>query len=62
MWCDPTFSYISYDSAAWVRNIMCWLNNVSRGKDDRRRIFNQGGVHGWRGGGAGAEGAVPEGR
>jgi DNA-binding LacI/PurR family transcriptional regulator len=40
-WCDPTFSHIAYDSAAWPRNIMRWLNNVAHGKDDRRQIFTK---------------------
>lgn len=40
-WCDPTFSHIAYDSAAWLRNIMHWLKNVARGKDDRRQIFTK---------------------
>jgi DNA-binding LacI/PurR family transcriptional regulator len=40
-WCDPTFSHIAYDSAAWLRNIMRWLNNVARGKNDRRQIFTK---------------------
>ena len=40
-WCEPTFSHITYDSAAWVRNILRWLKNVSRGKDDRRQIFTK---------------------
>lgn len=40
-WCDPTFSHIAFDSGAWVRNILRWLKNVSRGKDDRRQIFTK---------------------
>lgn len=40
-WCDPTFSHIAYDSSAWERNIMRWLNHVARGKDDRRQIFTK---------------------
>lgn len=40
-WCDPTFSHITFDSAAWVRNIMRWLKNVARGKDDRRQSFTK---------------------
>jgi DNA-binding LacI/PurR family transcriptional regulator len=40
-WCNPTFSHISYDSGSWFRNILRWLKNVSRGKEDRRQSFTK---------------------
>lgn len=41
-WCEPTISHISsYDSDAWLRIILRWVKNVSRGKNDRRQIFTK---------------------
>ena len=50
-WCLPTVSHISWKSAPVVRSIVRWARNVSRGKDDRRKIrtraeFVEGGTVG----------------
>ena len=50
-WCIPSISHISWKSAPVVRGIVRWASNVSRGKDDRRKIrtkaeFVQGGTIG----------------
>lgn len=40
VWCHPTISHISYESDDWVRHAVRWVNGVARGKDDRRKVFN----------------------
>ena len=40
-WCHPTVSHIHYDNRIWVRDIMRWVNNVARGKDDRRQVISK---------------------
>lgn len=36
-WCEPSVAHIQWDSRPWVRRIVRWANDVSRGEDDRRQ-------------------------
>jgi DNA-binding LacI/PurR family transcriptional regulator len=40
-WCQPKGSCIRWDSRPWVRRIVRWVDNISKGKDDRRKSFTQ---------------------
>ncbi len=40
-WCEPSISCIRWHSRSWVRQIVHWVDNVSKGKDDRRQIFTK---------------------
>ena len=37
--CEPAIAHLAFDSEPWLRRIEQWARNVSRGKDDRRRVF-----------------------
>lgn len=50
-WFNPVISHISYESKPWIRHVVRWANNVSRGKDDRSKTnplakFVEGGTIG----------------
>lgn len=34
-WWDPQVSHIAYDSKPWIRRIVRWVDNLSRGVDDK---------------------------
>lgn len=36
-WCRPTIAHIAWDRSPVVNRVVKWADNVSRGKDDRRR-------------------------
>ena len=40
-WCLPPISHISWKSGPVVRGIVRWASHVSRGKDDRRKIYTK---------------------
>lgn len=40
-WCRPEVTHIHWDYRAVVRRIMRWVNNISRGIDDRRQSFTK---------------------
>ena len=40
-WCEPSVSYINWDSRPCVRRIVRWVANVVSGKDDRRQSFTK---------------------
>lgn len=40
-WCRPTITHIAWDARAVISHIVNWANNISRGKDDRRRITSR---------------------
>lgn len=40
-WFQPKVTHIAWDSRPWVRRIVRWVDNVSRGKNDRRQSFNK---------------------
>ena len=40
-WCEPSIAHIDWDSRPWVRRIIRWANNVSRGKEDRRQTHSK---------------------
>lgn len=33
-WCQPAAAHLSWDSGPWVRRVVRWAGNVSRGKED----------------------------
>ncbi len=37
-WCRPTITHIAWDSRTVIKHVVNWASNISRGKDDRRRI------------------------
>jgi DNA-binding LacI/PurR family transcriptional regulator len=40
-WCQPSVAHIQWDSRPWVRRIVRWANDVSRGEDDRRQSLTK---------------------
>ena len=36
-WCEPSVAHIQWDSRPWVRRIVRWANDVSRGENNRRQ-------------------------
>lgn len=40
-WSTPAISHIDFDSDIWVRHIVRWVDGVARGKNDRRKVFNE---------------------
>jgi DNA-binding LacI/PurR family transcriptional regulator len=38
-WLQPEVTYIDWDSRMIVRRIVKWANNISRGKEDRRKTI-----------------------
>ena len=40
-WCEPAVSRIRWDSRPVVRRIVRWVNNLARGKDDRRQTLTK---------------------
>jgi DNA-binding LacI/PurR family transcriptional regulator len=40
-WCRPSVAHIRWDSRRWARRIVRWVDNVARGKDDRRQSFTK---------------------
>jgi DNA-binding LacI/PurR family transcriptional regulator len=38
VWCRPSISHLSWDSAPWIRRIVSWVNHVSRGSKDVRQL------------------------
>lgn len=40
-WCEPSVSFVCWDSHPWVRRIVRWADNVASGKDDRRQTFTK---------------------
>jgi DNA-binding LacI/PurR family transcriptional regulator len=41
IWCDPSVAHIRWDYRPVVRRVARWVNNVARGKDDRRQSFTK---------------------
>jgi DNA-binding LacI/PurR family transcriptional regulator len=39
-WCRPTIAHIAWDSNPVINRVVKWADNISRGKDDRRRTFS----------------------
>ena len=37
-WCRPTVAHINMESSPWVRRVIRWASNVSRGKEDTRWV------------------------
>jgi len=40
-WCVPSVAHIRWDSLPWVRRIVRWANNVSRGREDLRQTLTK---------------------
>jgi DNA-binding LacI/PurR family transcriptional regulator len=40
-WCRPTITHFAWDSGPLVKRVVNWANNVSRGKDDRRKSVTE---------------------
>jgi DNA-binding LacI/PurR family transcriptional regulator len=36
-WCVPSITHITWDSGAFIKRVVKWADNISRGKDDRRK-------------------------
>ena len=36
-WCDPGIAHITWESRPVINRVVKWADNISRGKDDRRR-------------------------
>jgi DNA-binding LacI/PurR family transcriptional regulator len=50
-WCQPEVSHIHWDSGPLVKSVMRWMENISRGQEDRRNLgtpakFIEGGTIG----------------
>lgn len=50
-WCRPTIAHIAWDAKPVVKRVLNWADNISRGKDDRRKTtslarFADGGTMG----------------
>ncbi|HEX5790977.1 MAG TPA: substrate-binding domain-containing protein [Luteolibacter sp.] len=39
-WCTPNITHIAWDSHPVVQRVIQWAENISRGKDDRRKTAN----------------------
>jgi DNA-binding LacI/PurR family transcriptional regulator len=40
-WCLPTVAHFTWDSRTIIMCVVKWMDNISRGKDDRRKIFTE---------------------
>ena len=40
-WCQPSVAHIRWDPQPLVRRIVRWVDNVARGKEDRRQTFTK---------------------
>jgi DNA-binding LacI/PurR family transcriptional regulator len=40
-WLEPSISCIKWHSHPWVSRVVHWVNNVAKGKDDRRQSFTK---------------------
>jgi DNA-binding LacI/PurR family transcriptional regulator len=36
-WCDPGISHLAWETRPVIKRVVEWANNISRGKDDRRK-------------------------
>ncbi len=37
MWCLPAVTHMDWDSRPLIRRVVKWVDNISKGKDDRRK-------------------------
>lgn len=56
-WCHPSVAHVQWDSRPWVRRVVRWAANVSKGKDDRRQSVTKSGF--FEGGTVGPVGQHP---
>lgn len=40
-WCKPKVAHMTWDSKPLIRRVLQWVNNISRGKEDRRKTFTK---------------------
>ena len=40
-WCRPTIAHYDWDHRPWVRRAARWVDNVAKGKDDRRQTLTK---------------------
>ena len=40
-WCRPTIAHIDWDSNPLINRVVKWADNISRGKDDRRKSVSE---------------------
>jgi DNA-binding LacI/PurR family transcriptional regulator len=40
-WCQPSIAHISWESHPWVRRIVRWASNITRGKEDHRQSLSK---------------------
>lgn len=40
-WCNPKVAHMTWDSKPLIRRVLQWVNNISRGKEDRRKTFTK---------------------
>lgn len=40
-WCEPSVSCFRWKSGAWVSRVVRWVDNVSKGKNDRKQSFTR---------------------
>ena len=40
-WCEPSIAHISWDDRPVIQRIVHWANNISRGKEDQRKVFTK---------------------
>lgn len=40
-WCEPSVSSIQWKSQPWVNRVVRWVDNVAKGKEDRRHSFSK---------------------
>lgn len=40
-WCKPKVTHMTWDSKPLIRRVLQWVNNISRGKEDRRKTFTE---------------------
>lgn len=41
IWCDPSVAHIRWDYRSVVRRVVRWVDNVARGKEDRRQTLTR---------------------
>jgi hypothetical protein len=40
-WCEPSVAHIHWDARPVVRRIVRWIDNVARGKEDKRQTLTK---------------------
>lgn len=40
-WCEPSVAHVRWDTRPVVRRVVRWVNNIARGKDDRKQTLTK---------------------